>query len=350
MLVSELPNAPNGVRPAVKSDTACRPHQPRPMEGRSHPRMIIDQELAEAASSRDSSLTIGVFDGVHRGHRHLINQLTQEAATTGRAAGIVTFRDHPAAVLRPDSAPKRLTSLEERLRLLKELGVDFVVPITFNLELSALSAEEFTGLLQKQLGMRGLVVGPDFALGRSREGDVSALTALGRRTGFSVKVVDLLTNERARITSTGVRKALDVGDVESAASILGRCFALTGVVVRGEGRGRELGFPTTNLEVSPESAIPSDGIYATWAHLGDQCYMAATSIGTRPTFDEGERTIESFLLDFEGDLYGREVRLEFVQRLRDELKYTSVEALVEQIDKDAAQTRSVLQASQRPAG
>ena len=307
--------------------------------------MIIDQELSEAAPTRDSSLTIGVFDGVHRGHCHLINQLTREAASTGRLAGIVTFRDHPASVLRPDSAPKHLMGLEERLRLLKELGVDFVVPITFNLELSMLSSEEFAGRLQKHLRMRGLVVGPDFALGRSREGDVSTLTALGKRIGFSVKVVDLLTNERARITSTSVREALDVGDVGRAASILGRNFVLTGAVVKGAGRGRELGFPTANLEVSPESAIPSDGIYATWAHLGDQRYMAATSIGTRPTFDESEQTIESFLLDFEGDLYGHEVRLEFVQRLRDELKYTSVEALVEQIDKDADQTRTVLQAS-----
>ena len=320
------------------------------MEGRSRPRMIIDQELAEAASTRDSSLTIGVFDGVHLGHRHLINQLTLEAASTRRLAGILTFRNHPASVLRPDSSPKYLMSLDERLRLLKELGVDFVVPITFNLELSALSAEEFIGRLQKHLRMRGLVVGPDFALGRSRKGDVSALTALGKRTGFSVKVVDLLTNKRIRITSTGVRKALDVGDVERAASILGRNFALSGVVVKGAGRGRGLGFPTTNLEVPPVSAIPSDGIYATWAHLGDKCYMAATSIGTRPTFDESERTIESFLLDFEGDLYGQEVRLEFVQRLRDELKYTSVEALVEQINKDADQTRTLLLASQRCLG
>ena len=312
--------------------------------------MIIDHELAEAAPNRDSSLTVGVFDGVHRGHRHLINQLTHEAASAGRLAGIVTFRDHPASVLRPDSAPKHLISLGERLRLLKELGVDFVVPIAFSLELSELSAEEFTGRLQRHLRMRALVVGPDFVLGHNREGDVSTLTALGKRTGYSVKVVDILTNERTPITSTGVRKALDVGDVANAASSLGRHFALTGVVVKGAGRGRDLGFPTTNLEVAPRSAIPGDGIYATWARLGDRCYMAATSIGTRPTFGENERTIESFLLDFDGDLYGQEIRLEFVERLRDELRYTSVEALVEQIDQDVAEVRTVLQASHRDPG
>ena len=309
--------------------------------------MIIDQELAEAAPDRDSLLTIGVFDGVHRGHRHLISQLTHEAATTGRLAGIVTFRDHPASVLRPDSTPKHLTSLKERLRLLGELRADYVVPITFDLELSVLSAKEFTGLLQKHLRMRGLVVGPDIALGHNREGDVSRLKALGKRTGFSVKVVDLITNDHAAVTSTGVRKALDLGDVERAASILGRHFTLIGVVVKGAGRGRTLGFPTTNLVVPAGSAIPDDGIYATWARMGDRCYMAATSIGTRPTFDEKERTIESFLLDFEDDLYGQEVRLEFVQRLRDEVKYTSVGALVEQIDRDVEQVRTVLQAGGR---
>jgi riboflavin kinase/FMN adenylyltransferase len=152
------------------------------------------------------------------------------------------------------------------------------------------------------------------------------------------------------VTSTGVRKALDLGDVESAASILGRHFTLIGLVVKGAGRGRTLGFPTTNLDVPAGSAIPGDGIYATWARTGDRCYMAATSIGTRPTFDENERTIESFLLDFEDDLYGQEVRLEFVQRLRDELKYTSVGALVEQIDRDVEQVRTVLQAGGRTAG
>ena len=307
--------------------------------------MRLDLELGQYPTDRDSALTIGVFDGVHRGHRQLITQLLRDARNTGRRAGVVTFRNHPLSVLRADFNPQYLTDFDERARLIGELGVDFVVPITFDLELSDLGPKDFVARLQQHLRMRELVVGPDFAMGHKRMGDVETLTALGEEMEFSVRVVDLLVEGGQAIRSTTIREALAKGDVTRAAALLDRNFALTGVVVKGAGRGRTLGFPTANLEPPQGMVSPGDGIYATWARLGERCQMAATSIGTRPTFGEGQRIIESFILDFEGDLYDQRVRLEFVRRLRDEIKYSSVEALQEQVDKDVDQTKAILQVS-----
>ena len=306
--------------------------------------MKIDEELAEPTPERDTMITIGVFDGVHRGHRHLIARLIREAADTGRLAGVVTFRSHPASILRADFVPQYLTSLDERIHLLKELGVDFIIPITFDVDLSKLPARDFVARLRKRLRMRGLVVGPDFAMGHKRDGDMKALAALGEEMDFSITVVELLSDNGNAVRSTAIRRALAEGDVSLVANMLGHNFCQTGIVVKGAARGRTLGFPTANLEVSPGMAVPADGIYATWARIGEERHMAATSIGTRPTFEEKHRTIEAFLLDFDGSLYGKEMRLEYVQRLREELKYDTVDALLEQIGKDVDQTRAILKA------
>ena len=310
--------------------------------------MRIDRELAELSPERESVLTIGVFDGVHRGHRYLMGLLVREAAEASLLAGVVTFRNHPASVLREGFRPSYLTPLGERLRLIRETGVDFAVPITFDLDLSKLGAREFALLLQRRLRMAGIVLGPDFAMGRDRQGDPETLRVLGEEMGFSVKVVQLLDAGSEPIRSTAIRKAVVDGDVEGAAEMLGRSFVATGKVVTGAGRGRSLGFPTANLEIPADMAVPGDGIYATWARLGDRRFMAATSIGTRPTFGVSERTVEAFVLDFDGDLYGAELRLEFVKRLRDEVTYDSVQALKHQVDLDVDQTRAVLLGS-RPA-
>ena len=308
--------------------------------------MKIDEELAQSSLDRDSVLTIGVFDGVHRGHAHLIGQLIREAAATERAAGVVTFRAHPAELLRPDFHPQYLAGLDDRIRLIEGLGVDFVVPVTFDLELAKLSSTEFVARLQDHLRMRGLVVGPDFAMGRRREGNVTTLAEMGKQMGFTLTVVDLLEEGSEAVRSTSIRQALAQGDVAHVSGLLGRHFAVAGVVVKGAGRGITLGFPTANLQVPPGMAVPGDGIYATWARVGELSYMAATSIGTRPTFDETERTMEAFILDFDSDLYRKDIRLEFVERLRDEERYDSVEALREQIGRDVDQTRAALTAAQ----
>ena len=304
--------------------------------------MRIDDELAALSVERDSMLTIGVFDGVHRGHRRLIGQLVEQARRAGRAAGVVTFRNHPASVLRADFHPNYLTSLEDRLDLLRATGVDFVAPITFDTELSRLDAGAFAARLVSALRMRGLVIGADFAMGRGRGGDPNALAKLGEELGFTVQAVDLLADGPHAVKSTSVRRALAEGDVETVARMLGRNFTCRGVVVEGERRGRELGFPTANLETPPGLAVPAHGIYAAWAHFDDQRRMAAVSIGVNPTFGEQPRAIEAYLLEYQGDLYGKTMRLEFVAYLRDELKFDTVEALIIQMREDVRKTKEIL--------
>ena len=305
--------------------------------------MSLEEDLAHLSPERDTALTIGVFDGVHRGHRHLIDALIEEARDSGFLAGVVTFRNHPITVLRPGTQVQLLTDVAERTRLLKGLGVDFVAAVEFDHALARLSSRDFLSVLASELRMRKLVVGPDFAMGRNRDGSVETLPAITSEIGSEFKAVDLVTDPTGIVKSTAIRKQIAEGEVSTAANLLGRNFSLTGTVGSGLKRGRELGFPTANLEIDPDLIFPGDGIYATWAHLESGRHMAATSIGLRPTFDDGEdRTIEAFLLDFSDEIYGQTLRLEFVKRLRGEEKYDTVEALMEQIDKDVQDTRSAL--------
>ena len=306
--------------------------------------MSIGDELRAFAVRGDTALTIGVFDGVHRGHTYLISQLADEAASKSLTAGVVTFREHPAAVLNPSFQAQYLTSLEDRLNLLSETNVDLAVPITFDRALASLSAQEFISLLQEHLRMVSLVVGPDFAMGRNREGTIECLKQLGDEMGFTLKVVEGLQDAKGEtVRSTTVRTALSEGDVERVADLLGRRFTLEGTVVSGEGRGGKLGIPTANLAPPKEMAVPGDGIYAAYAHVDKHRMKAAVSIGTNPTFGGQHRTVEPFILDFDANLYGRTLRLEFIRRLRDQVKFDSVEALLDQIDRDVAETRRILE-------
>jgi riboflavin kinase/FMN adenylyltransferase len=307
--------------------------------------MKIDDDLSQLLVDRDSALTIGVFDGVHRGHVHLIRHLISEAKSAGRLSGVVTFKNHPRSVVRPDFKPNYISTLEERVRLLKENGIDFVVPLTFDHDLAHLPAEQFLARLSERLRMKALVVGPDFGMGQNRDGTLDTLPILGRKLGFSFKSVDLLTDSDSPVKSTVIRNLIAEGDVGMVSRMLARNFSVTGTVVDGFKRGRTLGFPTANVEILDGFASPGDGIYATWAFLESGRYMAATSIGTRPTFKEGGRTIEAFLLDFSEDIYGQILRLEFVKRLRGEEKFDSVDALLSQINKDVQQTREYLTAA-----
>ena len=305
--------------------------------------MSLEEDLAHLSPARDSALTIGVFDGVHRGHRHLIGALVEEARASGLLAGVVTFKNHPVTILRPGTRVHLLTDVTERTRLLKDLGVDFVAAVSFDPALARLPSRKFLRVLVRELRMRKLVVGPDFAMGRDRDGSVETLPGITTEIGSDFKSVDLVTDPSGLVKSTAIRKRIADGEVSAAGHLLGRNFSVHGTVVQGQKRGRELGFPTANLQVDSNLIIPSDGIYATWAHLESGSYMAATSIGLRPTFDDGEnRTIEAFLLDFSEDLYGQSLRLEFVQRLRGEEKYDTIEALMAQIDKDVQDTRAAL--------
>jgi riboflavin kinase/FMN adenylyltransferase len=307
--------------------------------------MTVHQELAKISPPRDTVLTIGTFDGVHLGHQQLLQRLKALADSSGLLAAVLTFRNHPRLVLNSELELSYITTLEDRLDLLRGQGIDLVISVDFTRDLSLLGAREFVGLLCGHLKMKSLVVGPDFALGHGREGDISTLTHLGEEMGFRVQAIEPTMMMGDVIKSSKTRGLIAQGDVETASRMLGRWYALTGLVVEGDRRGRLLGFPTANLSLDPSVVIPADGIYATWVVVGGQRCQGATCIGLRPTFGVNSRTVETFILDFQGDIYGKPITLEFAGRLRDEQAFPNVEALVEQMKIDVAQTRAVLSTS-----
>jgi riboflavin kinase/FMN adenylyltransferase len=302
------------------------------------------EELTVAGLDKNTALTIGVFDGVHRGHLHLLGVLRERAAMRGLAAGVITLHPHPALVLNPRASVAYLTSLEERVRLLRLSGVDFVLPLTFTPEVARLSAEEFVAALRDRLQMRFLLVGPDFALGRGRTGDAAALSKIGEKMGFEVEPLAPLVENGLVVSSSASRDALEAGDVDTVNRLLGRPFSLHGPVVRGVERGRIIGFPTANVAIGSGLALPPFGVYVTRADIDGTGYASVTNIGRRPTFDNGERTVEVHIMDFERDLYGKEIRVDVLKRLRGEVRFDNAEALSEQIRKDVAEARRYFEA------
>jgi riboflavin kinase / FMN adenylyltransferase len=302
----------------------------------------VEEELKQFISSSETLLTIGVFDGVHLGHRHLIAELLKQARRQGLLAGVVTFRQHPEDLLSPGKTLPFLTDITTRTELLRREGVDIIVPLSFTPELARMGPCTFIELLQKYLKMRGLVVGPDFALGKGREGDIAALRRLGKAMGFSVTAVPPLTINGEVVSSTAIRQALAAGDMKKYRELSGHPFSLRGRVVSGAGRGTGLGFPTANLDVGAGQALPADGVYASLAHINGRTFHSMTNVGKSPTFGENERTIESFLVDYHGDLYGTELLVDIIARLRDEKKFASVEELKKQLAEDVRKGETIL--------
>ena len=297
----------------------------------------------EEISLTDSWIAVGVFDGVHRGHRQIIDRLVAGAHQHGLPAVLLTFDPHPAKVFGRGEI-KLLTLPGERARLLGNLGVDVVITHPFDMDLANVTAYDFMKRLKTQLGLAHLVLGYDSTLGKDREGNAARLTEIGSELGYSVEVVPALGDESGVISSTEIRKLVAVGKMREAASLLGHPYQLQGLVSVGDRRGRTIGFPTANLDYAREKVMPAGGIYACWAHLGDEVFKAAVNIGTNPTFTPDKQTlnVEAYLLDFDRDIYGEIVQLDFVERLRDELKYTTVDALIEQIELDVEKTREIL--------
>ena len=305
--------------------------------------MSVEEELGRFSPQKEMLLTIGVFDGVHLGHKHLIAQLKELARKQGYLSGVITFSQHPQEVLLPRTKLPSLTGIEQRLALLQDEGVDIVIPLPFTPQLASLSPKQFLELLKEYLKMKGLVIGPDFALGKDRQGDIDVLRRLGQEMGFSVTVVPPMTIDGEVVSSTAIRQALAKGDMKRAQKLLGRPFRLQGRVVSGDRRGTDLGFPTANLEVEPGQALPAGGVYACRAYIDDQSYPAMTNIGSRPTFGGGPQLIEAYLLDYNGDLYGHELVIDIIGRLRDEKKFDTAEQLKEQIAEDIKQGQTLLE-------
>lgn len=301
------------------------------------------ETLQSSSIEGGSVLTIGVFDGVHSGHQGLIDHVKAEALRQNLSSVVVTFANHPRTVLAPGSAHTYLGTVDERFALLRATGVRSVVSLTFTRELSQLSYEEFSGLLMKYLGLRCLVTGPDFAMGKGRQGTPQALAELGTHNGFSVlPVTEPLKVDGETVSTTAIREHLMVGRMSRVESLLGRPYSLSGPVVHGEGRGRLLGFPTANIDVPPDIALPPDGVYTTIACFDGQRHPSATSVGIRPTFGGGRRTVETYVLDFSGDLYGEHFRIELLRRIREEQKFASVADLIRQMTADVMIARETI--------
>jgi riboflavin kinase/FMN adenylyltransferase len=297
-------------------------------------------------------VTIGVFDGIHRGHQSIIGEAVRLAAERDVPSVLITFVPHPSEVVRPGSHPPVLTSIVRRAELVEELGVDVFCALPFTLEFSKMAPAEFVHhALVERLHSSAVVVGDNFRFGHKAAGDVALLQQLGHTFGFSAHGIPLLKDGDTPLSATYVRSCVQAGDIPTAARVLGRPHRVDGVVERGDQRGRELGFPTANLRADQWAAVPADGVYAgravrldEWGRTlpGPPLGVAAISVGTNPTFEVRQRRVEAYVLDFSGDLYGATLGVEFVERLRGMEKFASIDALVAQMQDDVKQTRALL--------
>jgi riboflavin kinase / FMN adenylyltransferase len=292
-------------------------------------------------------LTIGVFDGVHRGHQTLVRQVIESARRSGRRSGVVTFHPHPASVLAPEHPIRYLSTPAEKASLFAQMGVDVMALIPFTPELAQQPAEQFVEMIVDHLHPAEIWVGQDFALGHNREGDIESLSALGEHYRFSVHRLDPVVWDGAVVSSSRIRGLLAAGEMERVADLLGRHYSVTGQVVPGHQRGRQLGFPTANVDIPHERALPRDGIYACFATLNGERLPAASNLGVRPTFDETDRLLEVYLIDRSVDLYAQRLTVEFVHFLRPEQKFDSSAQLIAQMSADVDATRRLLAASRQ---
>jgi riboflavin kinase/FMN adenylyltransferase len=301
--------------------------------------------LARASIAGPSVVAIGTFDGVHRGHQHLLRVLAEQGRQYHATPVVLTFHPRPIEVLRPGVVSQYLCTVEKRLALLRAAGAAVALPVEFSPALAQVSARDFCAGLVQHLGMRALVGGPDLALGHGREGTPPVLREIGAQLGFAVIVVPAQTADGTPIRSSAIHRLLGEGDVAGTGALLGRPYALPGTVVRGEGRGRRIGVPTANVAVPDRLVWPADGVYAVYFEVGGRRWPGAANVGVRPTFDGERRSLEVHLLDFDGELYGQSVTVEFVARLRPEQRFPGIDALVAQIREDIRQTRAFLQPS-----
>ncbi|MFV1949730.1 MAG: bifunctional riboflavin kinase/FAD synthetase [Anaerolineales bacterium] len=292
-----------------------------------------------------SFVSIGSFDGVHLGHQQIIQDLVEKAGQAKIPTAVITFHPHPQLIIHDEKRPYYITMPEQRAALLGQMGIDFVLTYPFDKDTSSLPAEEFVTTLQERFHFSELWIGYDFALGKNREGNSNRLKEIGGKLSFEVHEIPAFKHQGEIVSSSGIRKKIRVGDVKSAASLLGRPFEIRGKVVKGDNRGKSLGFATSNLSVSPEMVDIKPGVYACQAEIQGEILKAVTNIGFRPTFWEGVKSalIEAHILDFSRDIYGQQLGLRFYDRLRDEKKFDQVNDLIHQIKVDIDLARSILE-------
>lgn len=303
---------------------------------------IIRGIAAIPAGLTNTVVTIGNFDGVHRGHQELIKRVIKRAAEMNAASVVVTFEPHPAKVLRPDKAPRQLISLQEKIELFQSYGINVVICIEFTPEFAAKSPDEFAEeVLCRKIGARVIIVGANYKFGKGQSGDISYLRQKGRMLGFEVEVVDPVEIGGARVSSSRIREHLAKGDVETVSGLLGRYYSIDGVVTPGHHRGMVLGYPTANIYTVDE-AIPKNGIYAVRVLFGPMILDGACYIGNQPTFAGEKIGIEVYLFDFSGELYHEHLTVQFVKMIREEKRFDNKEELIQQIKDDVAKAQEVL--------
>lgn len=307
--------------------------------------MEIIRDLKDIVALKNPVVTIGNFDGVHLGHRQIFQKLKQAASDLNGVSVVITFAPHPLKVVTSRKNVRLITTYEEKELLIGALGIDYLIVIPFTEKFAATTAREFVrDLLVGIIGLKKLVIGYDYAFGRKREGDVKLLRRLGDEYGFAVEVLEPIGDGQVTYSSTNIRRLVGNGAVREVVSLLGRHFSLAGMVVHGHHRGQGLGFPTANL-VTEKELIPCNGVYAVKVRIGDATYDGACNIGPNPTFGEDATTIEVFVFDFAGDLYGRDVRLYFIDRIRDERQFPDAATLQKAIAADVSRCREILRSS-----
>ncbi len=304
---------------------------------------MIQAGSIEEINLEKACLTIGSFDGVHRGHQKLISALVDSSHSLNSPALVLTFHPHPAVVLKHIESPFYLSTPEEKASLLSKLGVDVLISIPFTPEIAKITAQEFMEKLIAHTGLKDLVVGHGFVLGKDRHGTVEVLSAIGHSKGYTVTCISPEEMNSEIISSSKIRGLLETGDVVAASGLLGRNFSVTGKVVSGDGRGRTIGFPTANLQIWPQKLLPAPGVYRCLTGIKGRSVLSVGNIGFRPTFTENTRQVfvEIHLLDFDEDLYGQELTVQFTHRLRGETRYPSFEELVRQINRDIEAARKL---------
>lgn len=305
--------------------------------------MVVIRDLNEITGKLPGAvITIGNFDGVHLGHREIFRRVRREAAESGGVSVVVTFEPHPLKVLPSGKKLRLINTYTEKELLIEASGVDYLITIPFTPEFAALSAEQFIrDVLVDKIGARRVIIGYDYAFGRNREGNVELLRRIGAEMGFVVEVMEPIGIDGAIYSSSAIRRMIEAGSVREVVALLGRHFSIGGTVVHGHHRGKGLGFPTANLETDKE-LIPGFGVYAVKVRIDEQIYDGACNIGDNPTFGDDKRVIEVFIFDFDGELYGREVRIYFVERLRGEEKFGDAALLQQAIAADVARCREIL--------
>lgn len=307
-----------------------------------HTRVEIVPDFLALQRGRPAVLTIGAFDGVHRGHQYLIGGVAQRARNFGGISVVVTFDPRPQIVLRPGSL--QLTDASEKARLIAQMGPDTLVALRFTRELMQVRAGDFVQSILDRLNLKEIWIGADFAFGNKREGNVQFLIDRGQADGFDVHVVARQDIDGERISSTRVREFVEAGNMAAAERLLGHHFRISGPVTSGHGRGAGLGYPTANVQPPPHQVLPATGIYAAWIDIDGSMHPAAVSVGYNVQFNGDQIRVEAFVLDFEGNLRGRTVGLDFVERLRDEQRFANVDELIAAMDRDVARTREILHA------